>query len=210
MPGNKLRWILLLLGVGAMWGPTNVVEGQSCIPECRKGYVCHRGECVSVCNPPCAQGEVCTAEGECVATQAAPPPQYVAPYGQSISRHDILLNERRDLSATMPSVTGPAVMLGVGGGLLIAGGLAFGLSEWNYDSFDYWYGPGQYAGVTAMGIGGILVLTAVPLLAVNLSRRNSKKERIREIDRELNLSMVPVFSPRADGGRYGLQLRGTF
>jgi hypothetical protein len=101
-------------------------------------------------------------------------------------------------------------MLGVGGGLLLAGGLAFGLSEWNWDSYEAWWGPGQYAGMSAMVIGGVLVLTAVPLLAIHISQRNSKNERIREIDRELHLTMVPIFAPRADGGRYGLQLRATF
>jgi len=212
MRAGWVRWVFLLLGVGAILGANNLVEAQSCVPECRQGYMCHQGKCVSLCNPPCAQGEVCTAEGRCVATQAAPPGEYVAPYSGSepARRRDALLGERQDLSASMPSVTGPAVMLGVGGGLLIAGGLAFGLSEWNWDSYSAWWGAGQWAGVGVMTIGGILVLTAVPLLAINISRRKSKKERIREIDRELHLTMVPIFAPRADGGRYGLQLRGAF
>ena len=30
-------------------------EGE-CFPECRTGYLCHQGECISACNPPC-EGE---------------------------------------------------------------------------------------------------------------------------------------------------------
>lgn len=43
-----------------------------CVPQCRSGFMCHGGLCVSKCNPPCAEGQMCTAEGECVA--AVPPP----------------------------------------------------------------------------------------------------------------------------------------
>jgi hypothetical protein len=43
-----------------------------CVPECRSGYVCVEGQCVSACNPPCAAGERCTAEAECVAAGESP------------------------------------------------------------------------------------------------------------------------------------------
>jgi hypothetical protein len=38
----------------------------ACIPECRNGFVCREGECVSACNPGCAENEVCNAKRECV------------------------------------------------------------------------------------------------------------------------------------------------
>jgi len=134
---------------------------------------------------------------------------YVAP--EAVTNRDALLQEKTSLMASMPSIAGPIVMLSIGGGFLLAGGLAFGLSEWNYNFYDgaYW-GPGQYAGVTAMTIGGILVAVGVPLLAVSLARRNSRKRRIRQIDQELSLAMVPVFSPRADHEQYGLRLTVAF
>ena len=52
----------------------------ACFPDCRTGYFCHEGTCISRCNPPCDAGTACTDEGECVAqptassaTQPAPP-----------------------------------------------------------------------------------------------------------------------------------------
>ena len=45
-----------------------------CFPECRSGYLCHLGECVSRCNPPCEAGTVCTDAGECSPTSAAVEP----------------------------------------------------------------------------------------------------------------------------------------
>lgn len=47
---------------------------KTCFPPCRTGYVCHPNtlECVSNCNPPCANWETCTAEAECAPNSAAP------------------------------------------------------------------------------------------------------------------------------------------
>jgi len=36
-----------------------------CRPECRAGFLCIDGACVSACNPPCGEGEVCTEEATC-------------------------------------------------------------------------------------------------------------------------------------------------
>jgi hypothetical protein len=55
-------------------GPTTVeapVASAECIPNCRSGFLCHQGQCVSRCNPACAAGERCLANGECEAP--APP-----------------------------------------------------------------------------------------------------------------------------------------
>jgi hypothetical protein len=41
-------------------------DGSTCIPACRAGFVCVKGQCVSACNPPCAPGQTCTPAGECV------------------------------------------------------------------------------------------------------------------------------------------------
>ncbi len=36
-----------------------------CLPECRAGFACASGKCVSECNPDCGAGQTCVA-GECV------------------------------------------------------------------------------------------------------------------------------------------------
>jgi hypothetical protein len=52
----------------------------ACVPECRSGYICHAGRCVSACNPPCAQGERCS-DGECLPSSPPPPPTYAGTTG---------------------------------------------------------------------------------------------------------------------------------
>jgi hypothetical protein len=65
------------------------------VPECRSGFVCMEGQCVSACNPPCDAGQMCTADRMCVANPAAarratifpedmPPP----PPDPTAERHD--------------------------------------------------------------------------------------------------------------------------
>lgn len=34
-------------------------EESECVPPCRKGFLCHKGECISSCNPPCPDGYIC-------------------------------------------------------------------------------------------------------------------------------------------------------
>ena len=48
--------------------PPSTEADEDCFPACRIGYVCHpqKGDCVSACNPPCANWEVCSEEAECV------------------------------------------------------------------------------------------------------------------------------------------------
>lgn len=47
-------------------------EGTECIPSCRSAYICHQGECISKCNPPCGEGERCGDDGECFEPGATP------------------------------------------------------------------------------------------------------------------------------------------
>src|SRR5262245_26602569 len=55
-------------------GPAAAAD-QSCVPQCRSGYLCQAGVCVSACNPPCPAGTMCTgAGGECVASAQPPVP----------------------------------------------------------------------------------------------------------------------------------------
>ena len=59
----------------------------ACFPECRPGYLCNQGQCVSACNPPCDAGMLCTPSGQCVS--ACNPPcdagLVCAPSGQCVS-----------------------------------------------------------------------------------------------------------------------------
>lgn len=79
------RQALLLCALGAFFGFSTVARAQSCVPDCRDGYVCVKDKCVSACNPPCAKGETCSADAECVsATPAATAGSYVAPKDKAL------------------------------------------------------------------------------------------------------------------------------
>lgn len=42
--------------------PAVVDPNTPCAPECRDGFVCTAGRCVSACNPPCGDGEECRGQ----------------------------------------------------------------------------------------------------------------------------------------------------
>ncbi len=67
--GKRVKyWVaLVLLPLQASWA-------APCQPECRSGFMCLQGRCVSRCNPPCPAGEVCTDQAECVSKNADLPP----------------------------------------------------------------------------------------------------------------------------------------
>jgi hypothetical protein len=52
--------------------PPAAAVGLACVPDCRSGFTCHAGQCVSLCNPPCSIGDLCTSQGECVARPPEP------------------------------------------------------------------------------------------------------------------------------------------
>lgn len=65
----------------------------ACVPACRAGFTCVHGSCISACNPPCAKGESCSAEGKCELNhaQATPEmsyPEPASPRDPSAQRHD--------------------------------------------------------------------------------------------------------------------------
>ena len=47
-------------------------DPNQCLPACRSGFTCLDGACVSLCNPVCPRGELCSQYGECL-----PDPEYV-------------------------------------------------------------------------------------------------------------------------------------
>ncbi len=68
------RQFFSLMIYAAVAATSTVAVAQECVPACRQGFVCMKGSCVTACNPPCAQGETCTAKGECVANQTPAAP----------------------------------------------------------------------------------------------------------------------------------------
>ena len=65
---GRWRWSgILLFSAAAGLGVSTTAQAQSCVPECRDGFACIDGECVSACNPPCNEGERCSGDGFCVA-----------------------------------------------------------------------------------------------------------------------------------------------
>lgn len=41
------------------------LQSEACIPPCREGYMCIKGECISKCNPPCPINMKCGSDGDC-------------------------------------------------------------------------------------------------------------------------------------------------
>jgi hypothetical protein len=37
-----------------------------CFPACRTGFLCHKSQCISLCNPPCDEAERCSSHADCV------------------------------------------------------------------------------------------------------------------------------------------------
>ena len=58
---------ILLFCAAVALGASTTAQAQSCVPDCREGFTCVDGECVSACNPPCNEGERCSGDGFCIA-----------------------------------------------------------------------------------------------------------------------------------------------
>jgi hypothetical protein len=63
---------------------------QACVPNCRSGFTCVSGSCISSCNPPCAIGDVCSEHGECLAKPIPPLPgdERAAKVAAGVETHD--------------------------------------------------------------------------------------------------------------------------
>jgi len=180
---------------------TTTAQAQDCVPSCRDGYLCHQGQCIAACNPPCAEGEQCVGDGQCVAAASQESTYAVVDTsGGSAAPVD---------SGGKPSTAVPATFVGLGGVLLIAGGVAFGTSEWNWDSYSAWWGTGQWVGVVLMTWGAISIATATPFLVRQVkAKRRWEREHARVLVREL--TVAPILAPTPRSQTYGLTLRGQF
>jgi hypothetical protein len=55
------------------------LSAQDCIPECRRGFECVNGECVSACNPPCPAEYHCDPSLRDCVPNTPPEPAYTPP-----------------------------------------------------------------------------------------------------------------------------------
>lgn len=194
--------------MASLW--TTTAQAKECVPSCRDGYICNQGQCIAACNPPCAEGEQCVGEGECIAPASsaaassgmAPQPTYAAVStsgGGSVGSVD---------SGDKPSTAIPATFVGLGGFLMIAGGVSFATGEWSGYYYDTW-GTGQWVGVVLMTWGAISIATATPFLVRQVkAKRRWKRDQMGALSREL--TVAPIFAPGPRNGTYGLTLRGRF
>lgn len=73
--------------------PQPLSTQSACVPECRQGYTCVSGQCVSACNPPCSAGFECNASRQCVVDLVPPLKQALKEYwaeqrAKTVHRHD--------------------------------------------------------------------------------------------------------------------------
>ena len=82
---NALLLFALLTADPPSAPPPPPPAANDCFPSCRLGFFCSAGQCVSVCNPPCAAGESCTPAGQCIAATGATPVAPLEPRGPVIN-----------------------------------------------------------------------------------------------------------------------------
>lgn len=79
----------------------------ACFPNCRTSFTCHQGQCISLCNPLCPQGQRCLPDGECapeatVAPAPTPPPT-PAPAPVVVAPPAPVAEPRKDAASVEPS-----------------------------------------------------------------------------------------------------------
>lgn len=195
---TKSALALAVIVAGTLAATT--AQAKDCVPACRDGYICHQGQCVTACNPPCAEDEQCTAGAQCVAIgDSSSAYQSVNTGGGSAGTVD---------AAGKPSTAVPATFVGLGGFLLIAGGVSFATGEWDGYYSDYW-GTGQWVGVVLMTWGAISVATATPFLVRQVkAKRDWERQHAKSFGRDL--VVAPILAPAPRNQTYGVTLRGKF
>lgn len=181
--------------------PAPSVEPAQCVPACRTGYICHEGECISACNPPCAEGQSCTAEGECVAPQEGPSTGssggeegVVVALSGCVSDHQCAHPRRcvegscelpagyvdaLESEARSRTIAG-AVVMGIGGLLMVASAIPFGLGSAAKNSGES--DDSQYiAGYSMLGLGlAVTISGSIPLGIGRDKARRAKALRARQ------------------------------
>lgn len=192
--------LALVVGTLLLGSFATTAQAKDCVPACRDGYLCHEGQCIEACNPPCPEGEQCASGGQCV-PKASAEPTYTAVNtgGGGAAATD---------TGGKPSVALPAAFVGTGAFLLIAGGVVFGTSEWEGYYGDYWSG-GHWAGVSLMTMGSIMFITATPFMAIRIKERRDWERAHASVWGD-KLTVAPTVVPASRNRAYGLTLRGRF
>jgi hypothetical protein len=68
--GDNMRFIGIVLVMFCTQAFSQNDTSQ-CFPKCRAGFICHNGQCISLCNPPCPEGMLCTSDMTCVPASSA-------------------------------------------------------------------------------------------------------------------------------------------
>lgn len=196
---TTVKLAMAIIGVSLMAPPSAMAQGSDCVPACRDGYLCHDGQCIEACNPPCPDGEQCVGGGQCVPKDTGEPSYAVVNTGATAGAVD---------SGGKPPVALPATFVGIGGFLMIAGGVTFGTSEWDGYYGEYW-GTGQWVGIGLITMGSIMLVTATPFLVIRTKERK-EWERQHACGWRDNLAITPILAPSARNRTYGLALRAGF
>jgi hypothetical protein len=86
--------------------------------------------------------------------------------------------------------------------------VTFGTSEWDGYYGEYW-GTGQWVGVGLMTIGGIMLATATPFLAIRIKEKKDWERQHAGVWGE-KLTVAPIVAPTSRNRAYGVTLHGRF
>lgn len=140
-------------------------DPDQCVPDCRTGYLCLHGQCVSKCNPVCFDGEICTDEGECVLR-----PQVEAPIVQRDRHADSIVNLHMDALGMLQFGLTPTLEIGKKfSGYLRVRPLNTGLASYylldrNHDDFQWGLGGALGMHVFSAGRGNMRGVFGGPAL----------------------------------------------
>ncbi|MBN2718280.1 MAG: hypothetical protein JXX14_20720 [Deltaproteobacteria bacterium] len=147
------------------------VSDSACSPQCRDGFFCSDGKCVSPCNPPCPAMEVCTRNGKCI--PEAPPPAS-QPFTPAPPSFQMPSNSQPQATVYYPYSTGTGQR--ITGGIFLAIGLInlvtapICLSDMVDSELE------EACLIGSLSIGGVMTLIGLPMLAAG----NAKKRRYLE------------------------------
>lgn len=126
---------------------------------------------MSACNPPCAAGQQCTGEGQCVATAPAPAPA-ATPVEPMYFNEDYEEPKANWKRASKGKMVAGIILTSVGGLALLVGGLMLAAGDQRVcDSQGFCVGQDYTArGLGYVLVGGVGVGIGIPLLVSGAKR----------------------------------------
>jgi hypothetical protein len=220
--------------------PSVAARAQDCFPPCRDGYLCHRGQCVSACNPVCGADERCTSDGQCVSQSSAAtaPPAHsgaaTAPPAQSSYPQQGGAPQQAELQyevqpayqpapyaqhpgyappARAPSMAFPMSMLMAGAVFIIIGTpLVVLASGSDYDC--YYYDDCYNYPMRNAGFAfiglGSILLPVGTIFTIIQAGRRRRFHQSQTMNYGKRFDLTPTFSTANSQTQFGLSLRGTF